>query len=96
MPIACITSHRFAHLTDKRLAIVTLEYKRNGMNCKHPRLERPERRVRRGVWHGDCDSKTRQSAYHNEDVVELGVKRPGHRLVIHIPSLVKGMRRLSE
>eukprot|EP00965_Chrysotila_dentata_P085709 2827832-Pleurochrysis_carterae.AAC.1 len=65
------------------------------MNRKHPRHERSERRVRRGVRNGDCDSETRQSAYHNEDVVELGVKRPGHRLVINIDR-VKRMRRLSE
>eukprot|EP00965_Chrysotila_dentata_P106722 3525202-Pleurochrysis_carterae.AAC.1 len=65
------------------------------MNRKHPRHERSERRVRRGVWHGDCNSETRQSAYHNEDAVELDVKRPGQCLVIQIDR-VNGMRRLSE
>eukprot|EP00965_Chrysotila_dentata_P002630 85598-Pleurochrysis_carterae.AAC.1 len=80
MPIACIASHRFAHLADKRLTIVTLEYKRNGVNREHPCHERSKRRVRRDVWYGNCDSETRQPAYHNEDVVELGVERPGHRL----------------
>eukprot|EP00965_Chrysotila_dentata_P001494 49430-Pleurochrysis_carterae.AAC.1 len=68
MPIACITNHRFAQLADKWLAIVTLDYKRNGMNSKHPCHKRSERRVRRGVCYGDCDSETRQPAYHNEDV----------------------------
>eukprot|EP00965_Chrysotila_dentata_P043885 1458768-Pleurochrysis_carterae.AAC.1 len=65
------------------------------MNCKHPCHERSKRRVRRGVRYGDCDSETRQFAYHNEDVVELGVERPGRRLVIHVDR-VKRMRRLSE
>eukprot|EP00965_Chrysotila_dentata_P080561 2658191-Pleurochrysis_carterae.AAC.1 len=61
------------------------------MNCKHPCHQRSKRRVRRGVGHGDCNSKTCQCAYHNEDVMELGVDRPGHRLVIYIDR-VKRMR----
>eukprot|EP00965_Chrysotila_dentata_P227965 6196330-Pleurochrysis_carterae.AAC.1 len=67
VPIACIASHRFAHLADERLAIVTLEYKRNGMNREHPCHERPKRRVCRGVGYGDRNSEGCQSAYHNED-----------------------------
>eukprot|EP00965_Chrysotila_dentata_P049174 1631081-Pleurochrysis_carterae.AAC.4 len=95
MPIACIASHRFAHLADERLANITIEYKRNGMNRKHPCHERPKRRVCRGVGYGDRNSKACQSAYRDEDIIEPGVERPGHRFVIYINN-VKGMRRLRE
>eukprot|EP00965_Chrysotila_dentata_P129689 4287722-Pleurochrysis_carterae.AAC.2 len=60
------------------------------MNRKHPCHKRPKRRVCRGVGYGDCDSETSKSAYHDKDVMELGVERPGHRLVVNIDR-VKGM-----